>query len=159
MNSSSIRRNPWPRVLIAYFVVFASAMVAWVAYAVHQKTDLVSTDYYAQEILYQQQVDRISHTQAIRGQYSVSYDAAAKTITIGLPQTHARGGATGKIHLYRPSDAKLDRDFSLAVDGGGHQTIPATELRPGLWKVRTSWEIDGQGYFFDEPVVMGAPQL
>lgn len=157
MRKPAIKPSLWPRAIIAYFIVFTTAMTAWVAFALHQKTDLVRDDYYEQEIRYQEQVDRITRTQAIRGQYRVGYDSAERAITIQLPEPHARSGAAGEIHLYRPSDARLDRTFPLALDANGRQRLQAKELQPGLWRLRASWGVQGKDYFFDEPLLVIAP--
>ena len=155
MNAPTIKRNPWPYAIIAYFIVFASAMAAWITFAVRQNMDLVRQDYYEEEIRYQQQIDRQNRTQAIRSEVNVSYDGAQQAITLTLPSTHARQQASGTIQLYRPSDASLDRTVQLVVHAEGTQRLDAKALRPGLWKVRIQWTTAGQDYFFDQSVVIG----
>jgi hypothetical protein len=43
----------------------------------------------------------------------------------------------------------------LEVDAAGRQSLDARDLRPGLWKVRIQWAVDGQEYFTDQSVVLG----
>ena len=155
MNVPTSKRNPWPYAIVAYFIVFASAIAAWITFAVRQNMDLVRKDYYEEEIRYQQQIDRQNRTQAIRSEVNVSYDGTQQAITLTLPATHARQQARGTIQLYRPSDASLDRTMQLAVNAEGAQRLDAKSLRPGLWKVRVQWTAAGQDYFFDEAVVIG----
>ncbi len=154
MNPSRKRRNPWPYAIITYFVIFASALAAWIAYAFRQNMDLVSKDYYQEEVLYQQQLDRVNRTRLLGDEVRVTHDASQRAILITVPAAHARQYVTGRVHLYRPSDAKLDRSVPLSVDSRGHQRIDAQELRAGLWKVRVEWTADGREYFFDQPVVV-----
>jgi len=155
MNSPATKRNPWPYAIIAYFIVFASAIAAWITFAVRQNMDLVRKDYYEEEIRYQQQIDRQNRTQAIRSEVNVSYDGTQQAITLTLPSTHARQQASGTIQLYRPSDASLDRTVQLVVNAEGTQRLDAKALRPGLWKVRIQWTTAGQDYSFDQSVVIG----
>jgi hypothetical protein len=42
------------------------------------------------------------------------------------------------------------------VNFDGIQEVDAQKLRAGLWKVRVFWNVDGQEYFFDQPIVVGA---
>lgn len=151
----SILRNPWPYAITAWFAACIIGVVAWVSFSMRQRTDLVGADYYEQEINYQQQIERLKRTQPLSAQMTIDYDATKDAITITLPTAHAGRSAAGSIHLYRPSDAKLDHRFPLATDANGSQLLDARKLRPGLWKVRVQWTADGQEYFVDQSVVVG----
>ena len=63
---------------------------------------------------------------------------------------------TGRIELYRPSAAGMDRAVKLEPDANGVQRLDATGLAPGLWKVRVSWTLENQDYFLDQKVVVGS---
>ncbi|MBI5775004.1 MAG: FixH family protein [Verrucomicrobia bacterium] len=152
----SILRNPWPYAITAWFVVFISGIVAWVAFAMRQSSELVRSDYYEHEIRYQQQIERLGRTQPVAAQATAAYDPVQQRITVTVPDGHA-ARATGVIHFYRPSDAKLDRRLPLNVDTAGTQTMDAKALRPGLWKVRVQWKVGGEEFFFDRPILI-APQ-
>ena len=86
----------------------------------------------------------------------MSYDSANRQIRIALPATGLGGSATGSIQLYRPSSMNLDRRVKLAPNTLGIQTIDATALLPGLWKVRVSWKLGHEEYFIDRPVVINS---
>jgi nitrogen fixation protein FixH len=96
----------------------------------------------------------VAHTRSVKREISVRY--AAGEIDIALPAGHARQGPTGSIQLYRPSDASLDQNVALAVGKDGDQKIDATKLRPGLWKVRITWKVGAEEFFFDQSIVVGA---
>jgi hypothetical protein len=147
-------RSLWPYAIGAYFVLFASVMVAWITFASRQKMDLVRKDYYDEEIRFQKQLDRSNRAQSIRGEVHAIYDSTTQSILVTLPAAHVRQSVAGRIHLYRPSDAKLDRVIPLSIPAEGAQRIPAAILRPGLWKVRVEWTFAGLDYFFDDSVVI-----
>ena len=154
MTTQSNPFNPWPVAIIATFVVFFAGTVGLVVMAAHQRVDLVSKDYYEQEIRYQQRLDQVSRTRVVRSQVHVSYDALARGIRITLPADHAQRRAVGNVRLYRPSEASLDREAKLELDPQGIQTVNAANLSPGLWKVRIQWKVEGQDYFVDESVII-----
>jgi len=151
-------RNPWPIAIIAYFIVFISGIVTFAIFASRQKVELVRPDYYADEIQFQQQLDRLNRTQPISAGVTIVYDSDQQTITVTLPVAHPQHATSGQIHLYRPSDAHLDQDLALALDPEGVQQVDAKTLRPGLWKVRVQWTVDGQDYFFAQTVIVRAAQ-
>jgi hypothetical protein len=142
-------RSPWPYAIIGWFAIFGTAMAAWVVVAVRNDMDLVSADYYDREIRHQQQIDRQARTLPVQSEVKVAYDAAQQRITVALPVAHA-ALARGKINFYRPSDAKLDREAKLSLNAVGTQELDATLLRPGFWKIRVQWTVNGEEYYFDQ---------
>lgn len=151
-----VRRNPWPIAIIAYFIVFIGAMATWIAYASRQPMDLVRRDYYEKEILFQQQIDAANRARKAEGGVKVEYDFTQQSIIVQLPTAAGQGGAAGTIHFYRPNDARLDHDLTLAVNASGAQTLDAKALAPGLWKVRLSWRLNGEEFYYDKSVVVGS---
>src|SRR5262249_41078933 len=110
-------------------------------------------NYYETEIRYQQQVDRLTQSQKFDSLPIVTYDAATRTIVIALPDGKSIS-ATGHVHLYRPSDARLDRELALAVNDHGVQILDAKPLSGGLWKVRVQWTTAGREYYCDRSVIL-----
>ena len=51
-------RNPWPYAIIAWFVIFITAMTVWAVVATRNSMDLVRKDYYEEELRHQQQIER-----------------------------------------------------------------------------------------------------
>ncbi len=157
MNPKPASRNPWPIAIIAFFAVFIAFIVTYIVFATRQPEDLVRTDYYDDEIRYQDQIDRVDRTRAVRAQASIAYDAARRDVEIKLPPTHVAQQATGEICLYRPSDSRLDREIKLDLAPNGAQRLDASKLQPGLWKVRLYWKVNGSDYYLDQSIVVENP--
>jgi nitrogen fixation protein FixH len=146
-------RNPWPITITVFFIVFFSGLVAFIVFATTQHVDLVRADYYEEEIRFQQQIDRVNRTRQMAPDVTVAYDSGRHCIIIRLPLAQA-GQASGQVHLYRPSDARLDQKLPLNLTADGSQRLDATKLRSGLWKVRVQWAVAGQEFYHDEAVVI-----
>jgi hypothetical protein len=149
-------RNLWPLGIIVTFVLFFAGTVGLIVMAFSQKVDLVSADYYEQELKFQGRIDRVERTRSAATQASVAYDAARQCITVSLPVEQARHEVSGRIELYRPSAAGLDRSVKLEPDANGVQRLDAAGMAPDLWKVRVSWTVEHQDYFLDQKVVVGS---
>jgi hypothetical protein len=147
-------KSLWPYAIIGWFVLAIIATVIWVSFALRQRTDLVRADYYEHEIRHQEQIEREVRTKSVRGQLRAAYDLEQNAIVLSLPAEHVRQPITGSIQLYRPSDARLDRQIDLSVDASGVQKLDARALRAGLWKIKVKWSVGGQDFFFDQPVVV-----
>jgi len=149
-------RNLWPTAIIVTFALFFAGTVGLVVMACSQKVDLVSPDYYEQELKFQGRIDRVEHTRHAVSQAKVAYDAAGKCITISLPPDQAGHEVSGNVELYRPSAAAMDRAVKLDLGNNGVQRLDAAGLAPGLWRVRVSWTVEKENYYLEQKVVVGA---
>ena len=148
-----MKRNLWPYAIICYFVLFITGMVTWVAFAMQHDDQLVRPDYYEQELKYQNQIDRMARTGALASDARLTYDHVSQNIRIELPPSHGPS-FEGTVHLYRPSDARLDQKLPLAIDPGGLQQIDVSKLQVGLWKVYVSWRTLDNDYHLEQSVVL-----
>jgi hypothetical protein len=138
-----MKRNIWPYAIISYFAVFITGIVAWVSFAMRHDEQLVRPDYYAHEIKYQDQIDRVARTD--RTDASITYDRAAQTIRVQITKTNIEG----TIHLYRPSDERLDQKLPITT-----QPFDVSNLERGFWKVRLNWTHLGREYYVEKPIII-----
>lgn len=153
MNTTTKRRNLWPASIIGFFILAIIFIVSYTAWAMRQREDLVSENYYEHEVRFQSHLDSMNRSQSLATHTVVTFEPAQQVIVITLPAAQTRG-ATGSVQLYRPSDARLDRDVPLALNAEGVQRLDSKELSEGFWKVRVQWNVGGQEYFLDQPVVV-----
>jgi hypothetical protein len=149
-------RNLWPWAIVLTFVLFISGTVSLVVMACSQKVELVSQNYYEQELQFQGQLDRMNRTSRLAVPASISYDPIRRLIAISLPPEHKGRMVTGHIDLYRPSAAGQDRRLTLQTDERGIQSLDAAHLGAGLWKLRLSWQVDDREYFHEQQIVIGS---
>ena len=72
--------NPWPICLIGFFTLAILACVGFVAFCVANPTDLVSRDYYEQEIRHQAQMDRADRGSELGTLASIEFDSTRRVI-------------------------------------------------------------------------------
>jgi nitrogen fixation protein FixH len=149
-------RSLWPISIIVFFGVAIVGIVLFVAFCNLHSEELVSADYYEQEVRFQGQMERVQRTQALGAKPGVRFDAAARVIRLEFPAGVLESSTTGHVMLYRPSARQQDREIQFDPALGGSQTIDASQLSPGLWRVRTSWTTAGREYFAEEKLVIPA---
>ena len=147
-------RNFWPYGIFLAFVLFISGTIALIVIACTHKTDLITADYYADELKFQARLEQLSRTAQLSGAVDVSFDPTGQIINISLPETARVADVSGRIQLYRPSATGLDRAVQLSLDKNGSQTLDAADLLPGLWRVRVQWTARDQEYFADKNIVV-----
>ncbi len=157
MNATIRIQNPWPWAIVGWFAIFITAMAIWIVVAVRQRVDLVRPDYYAHEIDFQKQIERVRRTRALPSAVQLEFRAADRAWIVRLPAGAYGADTTGTLHLYRPSDAALDLVLPLALEADGTQTFQPGTLRPGPWKAQLLWRSGGSEYYHEQSVLVAEP--
>ena len=150
MKPTSPKRANWPYAIIATFILFAGYIGSMVYRAMRTDVDLVSADYYRQELAYQQRMESVARTAALPAPVQLTHDAALQRLTLQLPATMAGQAVQGQIHFFRPSDQKLDFSLPLQAASDAPQFINTAKLQPGYWRVRLYFTAGGQVYFLEK---------
>jgi nitrogen fixation protein FixH len=141
----------WPYIIVVAMVCFMAYIAMFVYKAMNQDVDLVSKDYYDQEINYQDQIEKVKRTQAL-GDVMLDYKAEANTILLQLPATYKDKSLTGTITLFRPSDDEMDKKLPLQLGRDHSQLLETVDLKCGVWKVRVDFS-DGEETYYSEKTI------
>ena len=152
--SETKRKSRWGVGIFLLYGGFVAAVLVVVAFASLQEIQLVEPDYYKQELLFQQQIDRIKRTLELPTAVSFEYNRPTGLITVNYPPEVERSRLSGSIALMRPSNADLDRTIAVLPDSSGRQEIDATQLARGLWRVKVLWRIDTDEYYNEDMIVI-----
>ena len=142
----------WGWKIVMVYSAFVIMTLAMVFYFMSQKVDLVAEDYYKQEIAYQDQIDKMENTKALKEPIGFAYSVSNRLITLDFPESHVTQGIEGIIHLYRPANSEEDKEFIIQPEDSGLQTIAVGSLSKGLWRIKISWSSAGSE-FYDEKTV------
>lgn len=111
--------------------------------------DLVSEDYYQQELGYQQQIDKIANDRALTVPLTIVQQA--QQLIVRFPDDLA-AEVQGEIQLFRPSNASRDRTVTIALDSQRRQRIATDGLTKGHYKIKVDWTSGKFAYFTEESV-------
>jgi hypothetical protein len=137
----------WGNGIVLVLVVFIGGMATLVTICMKQDDiHLVTENYYAEEIKYQEHIDKVSNANATEGKV-MSFDAIDRTVQLELPV-----GATGVLHLFRPSDARMDKKINVEIKNTGSKIFPLSGLEPGYWKMKMEWEANGMAFYEEKEI-------
>ncbi len=139
------RKSLWGYGIAAVYTTFALATLSFVAFTMTQKVELVAPDYYAQEVAYEKQIQRLRQTQDEGHQITCELTADGQFIRLQMPPDMTT--AQGTILLYRPSASALDREVKLNLDRNGRQMISTAQLSKGAWRVKLTWAHEGREFY------------
>ena len=150
--------SPWPYSIIGVYLVFVSALGAYITFALSNDVELVSADYYQRELEYESQMDRIKRTQALGDRVRISSTDHGRTLLLTLPVKQGTKKPQGEIHFYSPLDADEDRRIPLDLNANGTQTLATHHLRKGLWRVKLSWAVDTNEFHHEQTLILSQPR-
>lgn len=109
--------------------------------------ELVSEDYYKDELYYQQEIDKLNNASKLI--QNITLHNSAKGITIKFPEDKNFKKIKGTIFFQRLSNEKLDFTQEINLDNN-IVLIPDNLLVSGKWIVKIDWTFEKETYLFKE---------
>lgn len=141
----------WGNKLVVVFILFALLIGVLVYKAMNTKYELVSKDYYSDELRYQ---DRIDGRNNAAGISSVSVSQDAEAVLINLPSEMKGKKIEGEAWFYCKTDAQKDRKITLLVDTSGRQVILKKELAKGSYELKLNWQLGEKKYYTERNITV-----
>lgn len=134
----------WGHSIFAFYTFFVAVLVLVVIKSTSFDNSLVSRDYYAQDLAFQQEYERRLNSNRLSE--PVSLEKQEDTYYLQFPILPSEGG---EIHFYCPMSERFDRKKALAVDASGKMDLDLKGLRPGYYRVIARWS-SGGAHYLDE---------
>ena len=142
----------WGTGLAIAFVVFAVGIMIMVRVSMNREVDLVSDDYYQQELRHQDQIESERRSNDLSEHPIVS--VASDNVSLKLPRSFPPDSTSGTLTFYRPADRQKDFVVKLRLDSSNTQLVSTSSLQKGLWKLKVRWAHHHQDYYHEETIVI-----
>jgi len=144
----------WGYKILIVYAAFVAGILFLVFKSSNQKMDLVTTDYYAKELKYQEKIDETDRVNALSE--PVTYEVSNNELVISFPKDFSGKKIQGEAMLYCPSDEdkdvrqKFDVQESLLV-------VPIPSIKTNEYELHLSWESGGLKYYFETKIIIAKP--
>ena len=145
MTRTDSGRNLWPYLVYGGYGLFALIAIGGAVVLSRSRVDLVSPDYYAQQIGYEGRLNAMRQA-ALPGHSFQIGPVQAGAFEIQRPAT-ATNMVTGTASLYRPDDQTLDLSMPITFSPAGSMSIPVQGLKAGSWRLKLEWEADKTAHY------------
>ncbi len=136
--------------ILLAFILFASFMAGLVYVCVKQDVNLVTKNYYQEELRHQGKMDRIQNANELEYQPSISFQSGALSVTYA----EFNKIEEGKLKLIRPSDPSLDVNFDLKSSDTDFQNFNVPVWQKGLYRVSMQWKMEGKEFYIEKVLVL-----
>ena len=141
----------WGNKLVGVFIVFIALIGTLVYKSINSSFDLVSKDYYKDELRYQETID----AQKSAAQFSaIEVAQNNEAVTIQFPEEIKDKKVDGEIWFYSNADASKDIKFKIEVDNNGLMQIAKSQLIKTKYTVKINWQIATTNYYTEKSILV-----
>ncbi|NIG52464.1 FixH family protein [Chitinophaga sp. Cy-1792] len=138
----------WGYKIIIVFTLFAAGMLTLVTKSMRTKIDMVTNDYYSEELKYQDIIEGRNNAGRLSAPVKVTQPGEA--VAVSFPEELIGRSFKGNISFYRPSDSNKDFTVPMQPDNTGTQTFGRDKFIRGNYRVKIQWEMDNKPYYQEE---------
>lgn len=139
----------WGKGIVIAIVLFISYIMFMVVTMIRTSNDLVEENYYEEGVKFEQKIQAIKNSKAIKDDIKISVDN--QFLSIEFPEiVRMDSVVNGVIHLYRPENGKLDKHFSFSKDAGNTQLISKEKIEEGYYNLLLSWKTADSEFYVDK---------
>lgn len=137
-------------VALASFIIFILYLIFVFSHG-QQNSELVSDDYYEEELGYQKVIDAKNNAAAL--DKIPEYKVSSRGIEILFPETINNQNSKIKFILFRVDDQRLDISKDIHLDYNRTFLIPEKLLVKGSYILKLMWTKDNKDYQVDYEVL------
>ena len=134
----------WGWRIAVLYTAFAVSMIFLVIVCSHQKFDLVSKDYYKDEIAYQNVLNAGKNQAQLSGAFTIH--ANESSVIVEFPTDFKSKVMQGNIYFYSPIDESWDKTFPINADNNT-MSIPRSALKNSRYTIKINCTVDGKQYY------------
>lgn len=134
----------WGYKIAGAYLVFVAGIVFLVYKSSTQKVDLVTSNYYEQELMYQHKIDEAARAATLTG--GLVCEITDGKLSVVLPNEMASAKVDAEVLLYCPSDSKKDISRNMQT-GSGRLEMDIPREYKGQFEVKVNWQAEGKAYF------------
>lgn len=121
-------------VIMIGFMVFKSAL---------KSQELVESNYYEQELKYQDKIDGMRNAENYKKAVSISHNNQA----ICLNFSTELGRPSGSIKLFKPDNETKDLYLKIKINSTGQQIIRKSLLSKGVYLIKIQWVVNNLKFY------------
>jgi len=140
-----IKNFNWGHGIALFYICFVAVVVTALIASFGVDRSLVVDDYYAKDLAYQEQYDKITNSMSSD---NVNVNVLDNQVELQFKNSN---GISGEVQFYRASDKA--QDFSKDITGS-HVIIPTSTLSRGKWSLKIDWTEEGQSFYKEEIIYL-----
>ena len=139
----------WGTKIGLLYTVFVLFIIGMVYMAFNQQYDLVTEDYYAEEIAYQNTIDSKSRAEQLEGNFTTAIEGEHLKLVFPNKETDIEGNVV----CFRPSDESKDFTEDFDVKNGVYK-IALNKFVAGKYTLKIKWQQNDLSYYKEQVIII-----
>lgn len=141
----------WGKWIVVAFILFAAFIGTIITIMMKQDIGLVTKNYYAEDLAFQEQMERKQNTEQLELKPEVTIEQR-QVLKVYFPSVSFI--ESGEVRLVRPSSEKLDQQIKLQASADSVQLFNLNPLTPGPYRVKLLWKAEGKEFYLEKLIVI-----
>ena len=141
----------WGYKILTVYIIFVAGIIFLVFKSSSQNQDLVTPDYYEQELKFQGRIDEIERANALST--PVTYNLQGHELNLFFPQEMKGKNINASLLLYCTTDKSKDIEKKLTVENG-KATFTIPPANKGSHELKLSWSVNGNSYYYQHKLIL-----
>jgi len=140
----------WGWKITVGYLAFVILILALVYKTTGVEFELVTEDYYSQELAFQGKIDKQKMSRK-RG-HDIDVVLEQDGVALKFNNFSPDAETSGKVSFFRPSDSRLDREFDWEMNDKGMMYLDDENFRRGQYTFKLDGEMNGEPFYIEKPV-------
>lgn len=141
----------WGHKIAIVYTLFVGFMMFMLFLSMQEDHELVTQDYYEQELKYQKKIEASKNLQA--ASFNIEITPKNGEVYIHFNGFESTEKPVGKVILYKPDNASLDQSIGLELNETGSMVI-LPKGKSGRYNVSLDFEIDGVPFYSEKEILL-----
>jgi len=142
----------WGHKIAIIYVAFMAFMISMLFISKGYDHELVTEDYYARELAFQEKIDARNNLNNSALDVQVKLvEGELKLVFDELPPTSS---ITGEIKFYKPDNELMDQTYPIKLEENHSEMPISTEGKFGRYKVQVSFKLDGKPFYKEQELML-----
>lgn len=140
----------WGTGIFLFIVGFVVACVVFVIWTRSFDWSLVEEDYYPKELRHEEKLEKMRNAASLGS--PVLTEVTPSGVTVVFPAALRGAVLTGAIHIYRPSDERMDRTIPLVADTAMRRFLPSSLFVSGRYVLKIEWSGNDCSFYAEKEI-------
>ena len=142
----------WGHKIAIIYVLFMAFMIGMLIISMNYDHELVTEDYYAKELAYQDKID--AGQNLVQADFDVEVkivDGKLKLLFEDLPEANS---LKGEVKFYKPDDEKMDETHFIVLDDKSNEMEISSVGKHSRYKIQVSFELEGKSFYKEQELIL-----
>lgn len=142
----------WGTGIAVFLGLFITAIGTLLYFSLQQRTDLVTSDYYAKELVYQEMINRQVRARELGGRARL--EIVDQELWLRFPQVLQGQVASAQIEMYCQNDQRLDFKLSYSDWAVSDLRLPGEKLARGKWIAKLWVDLAEDSLYYAPEIIL-----